>query len=340
MDWDSLDWAALDRLRAGFLNGRPADVPYWESESDLAAYDLTYAERIGWKWDAVLHELAQRHWQPRSRTILDWGCGSGLAARRVLRAFGGTAACDHLRFWDHSALARAFAARSAGDAFPGLSISHQADPSADNEPIGLLLISHVLNELNSAQRIQLLALVARAEEVIWVEPGTQAVGRDLAALRDQLRAQFSIVAPCPHAAPCGLFTETGQERDWCHFFAPPPPALPANPQWVRFAQRAGIDLRSLPYSFLVLDRAPLATPPPADAGRIIGRPSVMKPYARFLACEAGGLARRELPKRVDAGLVKQLSKQTPAPLYRWRHQAGRITEIETLIPAKTDHANA
>ena len=28
--------------------------PYWESEAELASYDLTYGERIGWKWDQVL----------------------------------------------------------------------------------------------------------------------------------------------------------------------------------------------------------------------------------------------------------------------------------------------
>ncbi len=335
MDWDTLDWAALDRLRAGFLEGRPTDAPYWQSESDLAAYDLTYAERIGWKWDAVLRELAARKWRPQSRSILDWGCGSGVAARRVLTAFGG----DSLQLWDHSPLARSFAAKSVRAKFDGLEVVQDVDPSSNKEPIGLLLVSHVLNELNPTQRDQLLALIARAQEVIWVEPGTHAVGRDLAGLRDKLKAGFSVVAPCPHSAPCGLFAEN-RERDWCHFFAPPPPALPADPRWVGFAQRAGVDLRSLPYSFLVLDRAPLAAPPPPDAGRMIGRPSVMKPYARFLGCESEGLPLLELPKRVDGPMVKALGKNSPAALYRWRHAGGRITEIETLVPAKPDDADA
>ncbi|MFH1496337.1 MAG: small ribosomal subunit Rsm22 family protein [Verrucomicrobiota bacterium] len=338
MDWDSLDWNALDRLRAGFLAGRPAGEPYWRGESDLAAYDLTYAERIGWKWDAVLGELAARRWRPRSRVILDWGCGSGVAARRVIGAFGGDA-FDRLQVWDHSPAARAFAARRAGELFPGLDVIENVDPSSTDGPVGLLVVSHVLNELSPAQREQLLALIARAEEVVWVEPGTHAVGRDLAALRDRLKQDFSVIAPCPHAAPCGLFAE-GRERDWCHFFAPPPPALPADPRWVRFAQRAGVDLRSLPYSFLVLDRAPPASPPPADAGRMIGRPDVMKPYARFLGCEADGLPLLELPKRVDGAMVKALAKHPPAALYRWRHSGGRITEIETLVPARPDNADA
>jgi hypothetical protein len=62
MNWTELDWPALDRLRDGFLHGGAAQGPYWQSESALASYDLTYGERIGWKWDHVLTELRLRHW--------------------------------------------------------------------------------------------------------------------------------------------------------------------------------------------------------------------------------------------------------------------------------------
>jgi hypothetical protein len=47
MNWEQLDWPALDRLRAGFISGSAAAGPYWTSLTDLASYDLTYAERIG-----------------------------------------------------------------------------------------------------------------------------------------------------------------------------------------------------------------------------------------------------------------------------------------------------
>ena len=81
MTWDQLNWAALDRLRARFLAGPGGDGPYWETEDDLASYDFTYGERIGWKWDHVLRELRQRGWRPTSRDVFDWGCGSGVAGR-------------------------------------------------------------------------------------------------------------------------------------------------------------------------------------------------------------------------------------------------------------------
>ena len=86
--WNTLDWAALDRLRDRFLAGGQGGESYWTSRSDLANYNFTYAQRIGWKWDAVLRELKMRKWTPPSKVLLDWGCGSGIASRLGIDCFG------------------------------------------------------------------------------------------------------------------------------------------------------------------------------------------------------------------------------------------------------------
>src|SRR5256885_5486417 len=119
--WDTLDWAALDRLRDTFLEGMPVGAGYWTSESDLENYDLTFAQRIAWKWDAVLRELKLRRWTPPSETLIDWGCGSGIAGRRVIDFFG----AEHfrlLRVCDRSWLAMELAADKAREAFPSLRV--------------------------------------------------------------------------------------------------------------------------------------------------------------------------------------------------------------------------
>src|SRR5579859_1535396 len=122
MNAEKLDWAALDRLREGFLGGAAAGGPYWRSRGDLAAYDATYGERIGWKWDAVLRELRLRGWAPPAgAAVLDWGCGSGVAGRRVV-AFFGAENFSALHLHDHSPLALEFAADAARRAFPGLAV--------------------------------------------------------------------------------------------------------------------------------------------------------------------------------------------------------------------------
>jgi hypothetical protein len=157
--------------------------------------------------------------------------------------------------------------------------------------------------------------------VLWVEPGTHEVARGLQTIRDELREEFHVVAPCTHQNRCGLLAE-GRERDWCHFFAPPPSEIFANPDWVKFGQRAGIDLRSLPYCFLALERKKsedqaVTWPPDQRSGlhpdlpelsRVIGRPELFKPYARLLNCDATGVAELTLQKRDDLALYKELDR--------------------------------
>ena len=335
MTWTDLDWPALDRLRQKFLSSTPGAAAglYWETPSDLASYDFTYGERIGWKWDHVLRELRLRAWRPApaTRSVFDWGCGSGVAARRVISFFGAEN-FDALTVWDHSPLATDYAATAAQTEFPALRVA-AATPGllASSEPIGLLLISHVLNELPPDALASLLALVARAAAVLWAEPGTHAVSRHLGALHEQFLPSFRVVAPCTHQRACPILAP-GNTRDWCHHFAPPPSEIFANPDWVKFGQRAGIDLRSLPYAFLALDRLRDAPSPPADLARVIGRPEHFKPYVRLLNCDSSGLAELELPKRTDPALFKHLDRTKAPLLYHWQHDGHKILAGTPVAP--------
>ncbi len=282
MNWESLDWAALDRLRETFLTGSSGD--YWHSRSDLDNYDFTYAQRIAWKWDAVLAELKRLDWKPPAETILDWGCGSGIAGRRVREFFQ----LKSLRVFDRSALAMEYAVETGC-----------ANRWRDKEP-GVLVLSHVLNEVGHRE---LLPVIEGADAVLWVEPGTHADSRALIAMREQLRENFQVVAPCTHQAVCGMLA-TENLRHWCHFFADPPAGMMADPNWVRFAQRAGIDLRSLPYSYLVLDRKSSA----AGGARVIGEPRFYRGHAKLLNCQSDGVREVTIQKRDDPELFRQLKK--------------------------------
>lgn len=335
MDLATLDWEVLDRLRATFLSDARAAGPYWHTLTDLECYDATYAERIGWKWDAVLAELRLRNWSaPASPTILDWGCGSGVAGRRVVRWLGADAVA-RLVVHDHSSLAMDFAEHRARKTFPALAVERASVRFLRESPIDVLVLSHVVNELPDAARAELAELIARATCVLWVEPGTHEVSRALVAWREQARALgFTAIAPCPHVSPCGLLAPEN-ERHWCHFFAAPPGEIFANSDWVRFGQRAGIDLRSLPYSFLVLDRR--AATLPADASRILGEPRVYKGYAKIFNCAADGVHELELQQRADKALFKSLKRTHGPLLYRWTRDGTRITGAERLYaPAAED----
>lgn len=336
MTWESLDWSALDRLRTGFLSGTVPQGAYWQSARDLAAYDFTYGERIGWKWDAVLAELRLRRWNPPGEQrlhVLDWGCGSGIAGRRVVDWLG-TDRAGTLSVWDHSALARAFAATHAHEHFPALTVR---EASHAEEPCDLLVISHVLNELTTEACTSLRRCMEQARAILWVEPGTHEVSRALQKRREELLASFRVIAPCTHQAPCGLLT-LENERHWCHHFATPPAGVYANSNWVKFGQRAGIDLRSLPYSFLVLDRsenAPAATP--VNLARVIGRPERFKPYVRLLGCEADGVRELLVMKRTCPQLYKELDRAKGPLLYAWRRENTQIVSAEQIAAGEPAH---
>lgn len=330
MNWSDLNWSILDRLRDGFLGENHTGGAYWGSHEDLANYDFTYGERIGWKWDHVLGELSRRDWVPPHGTTLDWGCGSGIAHRRVIQTWPSLAAPDAaLKVWDHSAFARTYSIERLQTSYPDADIA-----SWDGEsPASLLLISHVLNELNDAGKAALATQIDQAQAVIWVEPGTSTVAQELVEWRERLLPDFRAVYPCPHQAACGLL-KPENARHWCHHFAAPPSWIFADSNWVKFGQRAGIDLRSLPYSALVLERAklPVTAPQTNEAGRVIGRPTLHKPYARVLGCDESGVQTLTVPKRVAPQLVKKWDRPKAPRYFEWRHEAAQVSGIKAKFP--------
>jgi hypothetical protein len=257
-----------------------------------------------------------------------------VAGRRVVRWLGADRVAV-LRAWDRSALAAGFAASAAHDRFPGLLVE-QVTPGffTGREPIGLLVISHVLNELPAEDLRALRGLASRASAILWVEPGTAEVSRALIEVREQLRRRFHLIAPCTHQASCGLLAPANA-RHWCHHFASPPSEIFADPNWVKFGRRAGIDLRSLPYSFLALERAaPGPTPADgADLARIIGAPRVYKGFAKVLSCDADGVGELTLQKRDSPGLFKQLKRSAAPLVIRWTREGGKVVGGRPLSAA-------
>jgi len=318
MSWESVDWTSLERLRTTFLKGDAGTADYWKTDQDLASYDLTFAQRIGWKWDWVLEDLMQLGWKPPVGELLDWGCGTGIAHRAFFHHYG-TDTTRHLHVWDRSSLAMHFAAERARSKYPDLAVSTGLSTAPT-----LLLISHVLTELSQDQATQLADFAAHADAVIWVEPGAYDASLALIAIRERLRDRMNLVAPCPHQGPCGILSG-GNERDWCHHFAKPPNNVFTEGNWARFGRMMGIDLRSLPLSYLVLDKRPSPVGP--DRSRIIGRPRLYKPHAIILGCDESGVCQQRLDKRTFPEQYRQIRKHRFDSLQQWKSHEGVIREM-------------
>jgi ribosomal protein RSM22 (predicted rRNA methylase) len=189
----------------------------------------------------------------------------------------------------------------------------------------VLLLSHVLTELELPAIDHLVKRAEQATCIVWVEPGTYAASRALIGVREHLRDRFEVVSPCTHQAACGMLAP-GNERHWCHHFAKPPAYVFTDSDWGRFARLLEIDLRSVPLSYLVLDRrpAPLRL---RELSRVIGRPRVYKPEARVHLCNAQGigdfrLTRRDLPEE-----FRRMKKGEVDTLVQARADGDRLTEF-------------
>ncbi len=99
-------------------------------------------------------------------------------------------------------------------------------------------------------------------------------------------------------------------------------------RWTRFAQELGIDLRSLPYAFLVVgDGSPQPHVP--GLGRILGRPRIGKGHALVDWCDASGVRTLRLLERHDPKLLRSWKKSTPeAPLFVGTVEGERVTALE------------
>ena len=302
----------------------PDRSDYWRSHSELASYDFTFAERIGWKWDTVLAELKIRGWTPPEGLALDWGCGTGVAGRRLTEAW--PQQIRTLAFSDRSGPAQSFAISQARSAFPDLAV--QPWTRTEGAP-DMLALSHVLNELTPEALENLLPLVDKAQVVLWVEPGTFPISRQLIAIRERLLTRFRVIAPCTHGAACGMLAP-GNERHWCHHLARVPGYVHTDPGWGRFAQTLGIDVSRVPFSYLVLDRRPAAASADPTEARVIGEPRYYKGFAKVLSCQADGVRELILQKRDAPDLFKAM-KKNPGSLYRWNREGEKIRGGEQVF---------
>lgn len=300
----SSDWKRLQALRDRFLSD--ASDEYW-TPRDLELYDATFAQRIGWKWDSALAALG--NWRPASSHLLDWGCGTGIAARAVAEWSG----IRSVTVYDQSRAAAAFAAESLRRM--GVAASSESRLPASVPPGTLLVISHVIGELDDSELEALAAFASTADEVLWVEPGSREISRRLSAARERLRAAgLSFIAPCTHQFPCPMLAPEN-ERHWCHFFAPPPLEVFQSAFWREFSERLQIDLRALPFSFLAASRTP---PPGSAAERIVGRPRERKAHVELLCCGKEGLRDRVLQKRENPELFRKLTKKAAHGALTWQ----------------------
>ncbi|MBX3228171.1 MAG: hypothetical protein KIT84_26900 [Labilithrix sp.] len=210
--------------------------------------------------------------------VVDLGAGLGAMTwglARALEAAGKRGRVDAVLVDEDPDVLRAAAAiaREAPRSAIDLAVTTRTGTVHDFVPerADVVFLGQVLSEMDlrleaAARVVEHAALIERLQEqarfVVVVEPALRDRTRHLHAVRDALAARgVSIAAPCLHASACPALAI---EDDWCHEDL----AALDLPPWVTpLAKAAGLRWQGLTFSYLVLQRDPIARPAPA-AGTI------------------------------------------------------------------------
>ncbi len=150
----------------------------------------------------------------------------------------------------------------------------------------LVVLGHVLNELDGDERLRVVADAWRltAGLLLIVEPGTPAGFAVVRAARDELiGAGAETIAPCTHNRPCPL------ANDWCHF-----PQRLIRPDFQRRARAAPSQWEDSKYTYAAMAR--FAPEHPIWA-RVIREGISNKAYAETKLSTREGIARYRGLKR-------------------------------------------
>ena len=150
----------------------------------------------------------------------------------------------------------------------------------------LVVLGHVLNELDPAARRQVVAAAwaATAGMLLIVEPGTAPAFEVVRTARDELLAAGArTLAPCAHDRPCPL------ENDWCHF-----PQRLQRPEFQRRARQAPSPWEDSKFAYAAMARF---GPDAPIWGRVIREPTSNKAYAEVELSTREGILRYRALKR-------------------------------------------
>ncbi len=126
----------------------------------------------------------------------------------------------------------------------------------------------------------------------------------------------------------------GWEKHWCHHFAPVPSEVHQDGAWRELSQVLGIDLRVLPYSFLVMESPRMLSQAPALAGvsRVIGQAREFKGYLKVLSCAEDASGDWMLQKRDAPEAFRRISRKPGPHFYQWEREGSRIRRA--VVPVR------
>jgi ribosomal protein RSM22 (predicted rRNA methylase) len=234
----------------------------------------------------ALHAVSARQPEFAPRTLLDLGAGPGSA---TLAASAHFPSISKQHLVEPNARMRSLAQRLVPSASIDMAVVDAG--WASDAPADLVVASYVLAEqtIEGAQAIARAAYAATRDMLLLVEPGTPHGFARLSAARTTLiEAGATMIAPCPHAAPCPLVAP-----DWCHFRV----RLPRSRDHIAL-KGAEAPFEDEPFCYLAVSRRPAVLPP---IERLLRDPAVDKGAVSLTLCTPAGFDIRRVLRRNKAG---------------------------------------
>ncbi|MBM3551725.1 MAG: methyltransferase domain-containing protein [Alphaproteobacteria bacterium] len=240
------------------------------------------------------------------RRMIDVGCGLGAAACAAATLWPSVAEISLL---DSSALLLRFAASlmkesGAAAAIETIDADFATTGAIEAAPFDLVVAGYALTEIADSE---LPAVADRlwsqtSGALVIVEPGTPRDHARLMGVRARLVALgATIIAPCPHQAPCPLPAD-----DWCHFSV-----RLARRRAHRLIKGADAPFEDEKFAYLAVGRFGAASPPSA---RIIGPPRAGKAGISLRLCADKAFRETFIPKRDKPRYEKIRRKDWGDPL--------------------------
>jgi ribosomal protein RSM22 (predicted rRNA methylase) len=282
---------AVDQLVGRYRGGEPpTDAPILADTVDVTAYAAYRMPATYAAVRAALAQVALRRPDLTARTLLDLGGGTGAAAWAVADAYPGLESVTAIDQVPAAlALGERLARTAAGPALRTADWRPAGLAGLDRVEADVVTVSYVLGELPAPVRTDVVRTAASSAGtlVLIVEPGTPAgYDRIITARAQLITAGFSVVAPCPHQAPCPI--KPGQ--DWCHFAA-----RVARSSVHRQIKRAELGYEDEKFAFVAASPDPSPDPGP---GRVLRRPRFGKGMVTLTVCtRTDGITTEVISKR-------------------------------------------
>ena len=258
---------------------QPNYKPGFQNDTEVKAYA---AARMPATVAAVVRTLKELPENFSPTTVLDLGAGTGAASVGILQHFPSV---KNLTLIEQDGRALSCAKKLLSLINQDIHIDfNQQNLSnyANDEPVDLVVLSYVLNELPITEQQKILDKLMgnQSNYILIVMPGTPTCFQQLLILRQQaIEGGYFVAAPCPHQQACPMATTS---TDWCHF-----KVRLARTRTHRLFKEATLNFEDEKFCYLLLSKKTES----ANVARIVKNPLHRSGHSLFDVCDNGELKR-------------------------------------------------